>query len=59
MFLRPDGRLYHIGLKAGELHPRILTVGDRDRARMIAAALLEDVKEYESSRDFLTYSGTT
>lgn len=58
VFLRPDGCLYHIGLKEGELHPRILTVGDRDRAIMIAAALLEDVKEYESSRSFLTFSGT-
>lgn len=58
VFLRPDGCLYHIGLKAGELHPRILTVGDRDRAGMIAAAFLENVKEYESSRNFLTFSGS-
>ncbi|KAL8424601.1 hypothetical protein Efla_003717 [Eimeria flavescens] len=58
VFLLPNGCLYHLGVKAGELNPRILTVGDRERARMIAKALLDDAKEYEQTRNFLTFSGT-
>lgn len=58
VFLLPDGCLYHLGVKQGELHPRILTVGDRERAMMIAEALLENPKRYEKTRNFLTFSGT-
>ncbi|KAL8438116.1 hypothetical protein ACSSS7_000481 [Eimeria intestinalis] len=58
VFLLPNGCLYHLGVKSGQLHPRILTVGDVERARMIASALLENVKAYEQTRNFLTLSGT-
>lgn len=57
VFVLPDGSLYHLGVKSGEIHPRILTVGDRQRAKMIAKEFLEDTKEYEKSRNFLTLSG--
>ena len=59
MFLTPDGSLYHLGVKAGEINQRILTVGDRERAEIIANAYLTDVKEYEKSRNFRTFSGET
>lgn len=58
VFLLPDGCLYHLGIKEGELHPRIITVGEPQRARMIATELLQDVKEYQRGRSFLTLSGT-
>ncbi|KAL8271298.1 hypothetical protein Esti_004737 [Eimeria stiedai] len=58
VFLLPNGCLYHLGVKAGELNPRILTVGDRERAILIAKNLLENAKEYEQTRNFLTFSGT-
>ncbi|CDJ37493.1 uridine phosphorylase, putative [Eimeria tenella] len=57
IFLNEDGSLYHLGVKSGELHPRILTVGDRERAQMIAEAFLEQVREFEKSRNFRTFSG--
>ncbi|XP_026191627.1 uncharacterized protein LOC34617421 [Cyclospora cayetanensis] len=58
VFVLPDGTLYHLGVKPGQIHPRILTVGDRERARLLANAFLEDAKEHEHSRNFLTFSGT-
>lgn len=58
VFLNPDGSLYHIGVKSGEINQRILTVGDRERAELIAAELLEDVKHYNKTRNFHTFSGT-
>ncbi|CDJ58577.1 uridine phosphorylase, putative [Eimeria maxima] len=58
VFLTPDGSLYHLGVKSGEINPRIITVGDRDRASIIAQEFLQDVKEYEKTRNFRTFSGT-
>ncbi|KAL8424597.1 hypothetical protein Efla_003713 [Eimeria flavescens] len=57
VFLLPNGCLYHLGVRSGELHPRIMTVGDVERAKMIASALLEDVQAYQQTRNFLTLSG--
>jgi len=54
-----DGRIYHLGLKAGELAQRIITVGDENRAKIIAEKLDPDYPKfsYRSSRNFLTYTG--
>lgn len=54
-----DGRIYHLGLKAGELAQRIITVGDENRAKIIADKLDADHPKfsYRSSRNFLTYTG--
>lgn len=59
MLLLPDGSTYHLGTKAGDLFPRILTVGAQKRAAAIATLFDKDkpVKEVHSSREFHTYSG--
>lgn len=52
------GRVYHLGLKAGELASTIITVGDPARATRIAEAYLVDSKVFSSHRGFLTITGT-
>ncbi|KAJ3330001.1 hypothetical protein HDU76_006691 [Blyttiomyces sp. JEL0837] len=58
--LDPDGRTYHVGTKRGELAPRILTVGDPSRARLISQYLNQSPPPLwiESKRGFITITGT-
>eukprot|EP00388_Colpodella_angusta_P018847 GDKJ01047016.1.p1 GENE.GDKJ01047016.1~~GDKJ01047016.1.p1 ORF type:complete len:351 (-),score=107.81 GDKJ01047016.1:525-1577(-) len=53
-----NGATYHLGVKEGEIHPRILTVGSPQRARAIARKFLENITEVESNRQMVTVSGT-
>ncbi|KAH7330564.1 purine and uridine phosphorylase [Rhizoctonia solani] len=55
----PSGRVYHLGLKHGEIANRIVTVGDPKRARTIASAFDVSPKPFEvlSERGFLTITG--
>ncbi|KGG51906.1 uridine phosphorylase [Mitosporidium daphniae] len=56
--LNADGRLYHLGLKRGELAPRILTVGDYGRAERIAKESLKNIVfQHTSDRGFSTWTG--
>lgn len=55
-----EGRVYHLGLKHGEVANRILLVGDPERAKLIRD-FLDNPKEtftYVSNRGFTTYTGT-
>jgi len=54
-----EGRVYHLGLKKGEIANRILLVGDPDRAKLIVSVLDEPdhVFTYASNRGFTTYTG--
>jgi uridine phosphorylase len=52
----PDGRQYHIGLKAGEVAPRILLVGDPARADRVAGRL-ESIRVSRQHREFVTHTG--
>ena len=55
-----EGRVYHLGLKKGEIANNILVVGDPDRAKLIVT-MLDDPKNvfsYASNRGFTTYTGT-
>ncbi|QRW19801.1 Enoyl-(Acyl carrier protein) reductase [Rhizoctonia solani] len=54
-----SGRVYHLGLKHGEIANRIVTVGDPKRARTIAASFDTSPKPFEllSERGFLTITG--
>jgi uridine phosphorylase len=55
-----EGRVYHLGLKKGEIANNILLVGDPDRAKLIVT-MLDDPKNafsYASNRGFTTYTGT-
>lgn len=55
-----EGRVYHLGLKKGEIANRILLVGDPDRAKLIVQCLDNpaDTFTYASNRGFTTYTGT-
>ncbi|KAG6827386.1 hypothetical protein H0H92_011984 [Tricholoma furcatifolium] len=54
-----DQRVYHLGLRAGEVANRILTVGSPSRARAIAACLDKNIEPFvlSSERGFLTITG--
>ncbi|KAG6853837.1 hypothetical protein C0991_000951 [Blastosporella zonata] len=54
-----DQRVYHLGLRAGEVANRIVTVGSPSRARAIAAFLDKDLEPFvlSSERGFLTITG--
>uniref|UniRef100_A0A0W0F9X7 Nucleoside phosphorylase domain-containing protein n=1 Tax=Moniliophthora roreri TaxID=221103 RepID=A0A0W0F9X7_MONRR len=54
-----DLRVYHLGLRPGEVANRIVTVGSPSRARIIAKFLDETPKPFtlESERGFLTITG--
>ncbi|KAG9095989.1 hypothetical protein FS749_009318 [Ceratobasidium sp. UAMH 11750] len=55
----PSGRVYHLGLKHGEIANRIITVGDPKRARTVASHLDKSPRPFElsSERGFLTITG--
>eukprot|EP01156_Anaeramoeba_ignava_P010359 Anaeramoba_ignava/a479501_179.p1 GENE.a479501_179~~a479501_179.p1 ORF type:complete len:321 (-),score=55.88 a479501_179:124-1056(-) len=52
-----EGRLYHIGLKRGELANRIITVGDPLRARSMSELLDKILFEHHSNRGYSAYTG--
>ncbi|KAG9050373.1 hypothetical protein FS837_005994 [Tulasnella sp. UAMH 9824] len=54
-----DGRVYHLGLRQGEVANRIVTVGDPSRARRIGKFLDASPEPYvlQSERGFLTITG--
>ncbi len=52
-----DGKTMHLSIGAGDVNPRILSVGDASRGER-ASKLLDNVRVIQSSRNFTTYSGT-
>ncbi|PFH35782.1 phosphorylase family protein [Besnoitia besnoiti] len=58
--LLPDGHVYHLGVRRGDVHNRILTVGHAARADLLANTLLEAKRSrlsLTSSRFFKVHSG--
>jgi len=55
-----EGRVYHLGLKYGNLANRILCVGDPQRARLLSTLLDDPSGSFcqSSTRGFLTFTGT-
>jgi len=55
-----EGRVYHLGVKRGEVANRILSVGDPRRAQTVAALLDNPEKNFlrMSNRGFHIYTGT-
>ncbi|EGC35231.1 hypothetical protein DICPUDRAFT_79031 [Dictyostelium purpureum] len=51
------GAVYHLGVAKGELSPRILTVGDSERAAKLRNELLEDAEKPVSHRGFVIHNG--
>ncbi|RKP02716.1 hypothetical protein CXG81DRAFT_29442 [Caulochytrium protostelioides] len=57
--LDPDGRTYHVHTKAGQIAPRVVTVGDMLRARTLATHLDgPPAFEHTSKRGFHAITGT-
>jgi uridine phosphorylase len=54
-----EGRVYHLGLKYGELANRVLIVGDPNRAELLSSFFDNPLKLYvrKSNRGFNTYTG--
>uniref|UniRef100_K3WN14 Nucleoside phosphorylase domain-containing protein n=1 Tax=Globisporangium ultimum (strain ATCC 200006 / CBS 805.95 / DAOM BR144) TaxID=431595 RepID=K3WN14_GLOUD len=53
-----DGTVLHLGVKAGEVANRVVSVGSLDRALLLAALLDNGVfAAYESSRGFTIFTG--
>lgn len=54
-----DGRVAHLGLRAGELAPRIVSVGSLGRAQRLCELLDKEVEVFEltSARGFTTFTG--
>jgi len=54
-----DHRVYHLGLRAGEVSNRIVTVGSASRAQTIASLFDESPKPFKlsSDRGFVTFTG--
>ncbi|CAG8463912.1 16838_t:CDS:2 [Dentiscutata erythropus] len=54
-----DGRVFHVGIKRGEIANRIITVGDLNRAKLFLRLLDSDtpIFQRESHRGFITITG--
>ncbi len=57
--LDAEGRTYHVGVKAGEVAARIVSVGDPSRAAVLAALFDRPEKTLvlQTNRGFTTYTG--
>ncbi|MBL7821178.1 MAG: nucleoside phosphorylase [Saprospiraceae bacterium] len=55
--LNPDGSIYHLKLKPGDLAPIILSVGDPDRVQMVSKHL-DHIELQVKSREFHTITGS-
>ena len=53
-----ESRLYHIGVRPGEVAPSILLVGDPHRARRVAENHFESHGGPIAEREFVTYTGS-
>ena len=57
LLLNPDGSIYHLHLKAGQIAQDIILVGDPDRVEMIAGFF--DTIEFKiQNREFITVTGS-
>lgn len=57
MLLLEDGSTYHLGVKKGDVYPRILIVGPHQRADSIASLLDKVEAKFVSGRDFQIIKG--
>ncbi len=57
LIINPDGSIYHLRLKPGEIAPTILTVGDPDRVENVAQ-YFEQIEFTRQQREFKTSTGT-
>jgi len=56
LILNPDGSIYHLKLKPGEIADTVITVGDPERVDMVARHL-DSIELNKKSREFRTVTG--
>lgn len=56
LILNPDGSIYHLHLRPGEVAPVIITVGDQDRVPMVSR-YFDRVEHRAQKREFVTHTG--
>jgi uridine phosphorylase len=56
LIINPDGSIYHLHLKPGDLAETIITVGDPDRVKMVSSRF-DHVEIEKNHREFLTHTG--
>lgn len=57
LVLNPDGGIYHLDLRPGDLAPLIITVGDPDRVHEVSK-YFDSIELKKGKREFLTHTGT-
>lgn len=57
LILNPDGSIYHLNLKPGELADTVLTVGDQDRVEQVSRHF-DSIEVRKQHREFKTHTGT-
>ena len=57
LILNPDGSVFHLHLKPGEVADRIILVGDPGRVDMVGG-LLQDVEFRRENREFVSLTGS-
>lgn len=57
LIINPDGSVYHLHLRPGELAPVIITVGDQDRVAQVSR-YFDSVEVRRQHREFITHTGT-
>lgn len=57
LITNPDGSVFHLHLKPGEVSNRIIIVGDPGRVDMLAG-LLKEIRIKKENREFCTVTGT-
>jgi uridine phosphorylase len=57
LILRPDGGVYHLGIKPEHVADKVIIVGDPERVSVISA-LFDEVEFQISGREFVIHTGT-
>ncbi|MFM9986221.1 MAG: nucleoside phosphorylase [Flavobacteriales bacterium] len=57
LILRPDGSIYHLGIRPEHVASKIIIVGDPERVPMISR-LFDQVEFQVASREFVVHTGT-
>jgi len=57
LIINPDGSIYHLHLKPGDIANTIITVGDQDRVSMVSKHF-DTLELAKQNREFKTHTGT-
>ena len=57
LIINPDGSVFHLHIKPGQLAPNVILVGDPERVEMIAS-LFDTIESEASNREFISATGS-